>query len=331
MVGHLDIVVVGADDVARLLPIDVAVETQRRAFRQLSAGAAVAPERLLLPGADDSVAFCYAARLDESSAAVCKFGSVNATNAALGLPSVSATILALDPLTGLPSCLIDGTSVTTRRTAAASAAAVSELATPGASVLGVVGSGVQAEAHVHALAHVRQLSEVRIFGIEAEACRALCERLAGDLGLPVVPAGAAEDAVRGADIVLTCTTSSTPVIDDAWIGAGTTVVTIGSFAPDRSETPVELVARADLLVVDHAATATEHAGNLRAAEQAGAISFDDLVEIGQILNGDRSGRTDDDQVIVYSSVGVGIQDAAAAEAIATAARAAEEPTTITLV
>lgn len=329
MTTNHEIVVVGADDIAELLPVEAMIESQRRAFSRLSGGTAIAPERLLLPGAADSTAFCYAARLEESSSAVCKFGSVNPANAEQGLPSVSATVLVLDRVTGLPSCLIDGTAVTTSRTAAASALAVAELMAPGTAVLGVIGSGVQAEAHVRAVNQVVDLAEVRMFGIEQAHCRELCERLSDELGLAVVAVPSAREAVTEAGAVITCTTSATPVIEDEWIKPGATVVTIGSFAPDRSEIPPALMARADLLVVDHVPTAREHAGNLRKALEAGLID-DELVELGLILNGDHPGRTSDDQIILHTSVGVGIQDAAVAEEIAKAARERSERTTIAL-
>lgn len=314
-----EIVVVGAGDIAELLPIDAMIESQRRAFGRLSAGTAITPDRLLLPGSAESTAFCYAARLDETSSAVCKFGSVNPANAGAGIPSVSATVLVLDRETGLPTCLIDGTAVTTSRTAAASALAVAELAASGAAVLGVIGTGVQAEAHVRAISHVVALTEVLIFGIDEDVCHVLCAELSAELGLPVRPVADARGAVAPADVVVTCTTSTTPVLESEWVRPGATVVTIGSFAPDRSEIPAALVGRADLLVVDHAPTALEHAGNLRSAQETGEIAADDLVELGSILNGGHPGRTHDDQIVLHTSVGVGVQDAAAAEVIAAAA------------
>lgn len=318
MPSSQDTLVVKADQVAELLPIDVAVRTQRRAFSVLSSREAVSPERLLLPGSNDAVAFCYASRLESSTSAVCKFGSVNGTNTNLGLPSVSAVVVVLDEETGAPACIIDGTSITTRRTAAASAVAVIELTSHKSVTLGVLGSGVQAEAHVRALAEMHDLEDVLIFGIDATETRILCERLGADLNLSIRQARSAQETVTNSTVVVTCTTSAAPVVDSSWVKPGTTLVTVGSFAPDRCEVPVDLMARSDLLVVDHGPTALAQAGNICAAKASGHPV--DVVEIGSVINGDHPGRRDEEEIIVYTSVGVGVQDAAAAEAITEAAR-----------
>ena len=166
-----DMLVLSAADVERLFTLNVAIESQRAAFTALGRGTAVLPPRLLVPGAGESVAFCYAARLSPGGAAVSKFGSVNPANSARGLPSVTALVTVLDAETGQPVAVMDGTSVTTIRTSAASAVAASVLARPGARTLAVLGSGVQAKAHVTALSAVLDLDEVRIWSHVGAAAR----------------------------------------------------------------------------------------------------------------------------------------------------------------
>ena len=311
-----------AADVSSLLTVDVAIESQRKAFRNLASGEAILPERLLVDGDDDSVSFCYAARLDSQAGAVCKFGSVNPRNAAEGMPTISALVTVLDPVSGNPVAIMDGTSVTTIRTSAASAVAVEALARPGSQRLAVIGSGVQGGAHVRAIARVLALTEVRVWSPNREACIELVRTLDAEHDFDVVVAESAEAAVRDVDVVATCTSSFEPIVEDTWIADGTTIVSVGSFAPNRYEIPRALLERASTVIVDHRATAIEHAGPIVEAIEAEALRADDLVEIGDVLIGRQPGRTSPDQVIYYNSVGIGIQDAAAAQAVLEAAQAA---------
>lgn len=310
-----------ATDVNELLTIDLAIDSQRKAFRNLASGEAILPERLLLDGADGSVSFCYAARLDQSSGAVCKFGSVNPTNADHGIATISALITVLDESTGLPMAIMDGTSVTTIRTSAASAVAVKALAAAGSDRLAVLGSSVQAAAHVRAIARVTNLSRVEIWSPDAGRCLQLAQQLDAEFDFVVTAAASAEAAVREAAIVATCTSSSEPVLQNSWVAAGTTIVSVGAFAPDRFEIGRDLVERAGAVVIDHRPTAVEHAGPVVDALASGILKESDLIELGDVLMGREEGRTSSDQVIYYNSVGVGIQDAAAAQAVLAAATA----------
>jgi ornithine cyclodeaminase/alanine dehydrogenase-like protein (mu-crystallin family) len=317
------VLLLSAADVERLFPPGLAIASQRTAFSALGLGEAVLPPRLLVPGAGDSVAFCYAARLSPSGAAVSKFGSVNPGNVGRGLPTVNAVITVLDPSDGRPVAVLDGTSVTTLRTAAASAVAASVLARPGARRLAVLGAGVQARGHVAALAQVLPtLADVRIFSPTPARREALARDLdaAADGGYRVRPAASAEAAVRDADVVACCTTSADPVLDTSWLAPGALVISIGSFEPSRREVPVSLAAEAAAVVVDDAAAALSDAGPIVDAVAAGRLSPDDLIPLGPVVAGLATARRSESDVIYYNSVGLGIQDAAAALAIVDAAR-----------
>lgn len=321
MTSTFEFLGLSATDVSTLLTVDLAIESQRRAFSNLASGEAILAERLLMEGVEDSVAFCYAARLNPTSGAVCKFGSMNPANPAQGRPAVSALVTVLDPATGVPVAVMDGTSVTTIRTSAASAVAVEALAAPGAHRLAVIGSGVQAAAHVHAIARVLPLTQVTIWSADEAGCRALADALNTEYEFSVLTADSAAAAVTETDVVATCTTSSEPVLNNEWIADGTTIVSVGSFAPNRFEIPRAIVERASAVVIDHRPTATDQAGPIVDAIAAGVLKPEDLIELGDILIGRAQARTSPDQVIYYNSVGVGIQDAAAAQAVLEAARA----------
>ena len=316
-----------AEEVAALLGTDEAIASQRRAFTALAHGTADLPPKIMHASRfDDSVMFCYASRLSADTGAVAKFGSVNPGNHARGLPSVSALVVVLDPETGHVVAVLDGTTVTTLRTAAASAVAVDALGLPDADEVGLLGSGTQALAHARALTRVRPLRTVRVWSpTEKHRVRA-AEQLAAELGVRAKAVPTARAAVDGVPLVVTCTLSHDPVLLGRWLAPGTTVVSIGSFEPGRHEVDAPTLRRATAVVVDDPETAAGHAGPVVDALRRGDLTPGDLVPLGQVLTGQRGARTGEQDVVLYLSVGLGLQDAAAAWAVVDAARAANERT-----
>lgn len=319
------VLILSSLDVADLLTPEVAIESQRRAFEHLGRGLAVLPPRLLADGREDSAAFCYMARLAADGPAVCKFGSVNPANAGRGLPTVAALITVLDSTTGRPVAIMDGTSVTTVRTSAASAVAVQMLARPQSASLAVLGAGVQAEAHVAAISRVLRLDSVRIWSPRRHRRESLAGRLAGARAAgeaaTVAAAATSEEAVRGADVVVCCTTSHEPVLATQWLSPGATVISIGSFAPGRHEVPQDLLERASTVVVDDVDSSAEQAGPIVAGISSGVLRRDRLVPLGRVVAGLAAGRDKPSDIVYYNSIGIGVQDAAAAAAVVEAARA----------
>jgi ornithine cyclodeaminase len=316
-----DVLHLSRDQVAALLDTDTAIRSQRTAFTALGEGTAELPGKIMHPsGFDDSVVFAYLARLSADTGPVAKIGSVNPGNAAAGLPTIHAVINALDPVTGQLVAVMDGTAVTTLRTAAASAVAFDALATPDSTELGLIGSGTQALAHARSVARVRDLRAVRIWSPNPDRRARAARLLAAELGIPVKAVGSAEEAVSGLPMVAACTLSSTPVVRGEWLAPGCTVVSVGSFEPSRSEVDTEVVRRASAVVVDDPETAAEHAGPVVDALRAGTLTRQDLIPLGEVLTGRREGRTTGRDIVYYNSVGVGVQDAAAAWAVIDAAR-----------
>ncbi|MCL7426066.1 ornithine cyclodeaminase family protein [Streptomyces sp. YS415] len=316
-----DLLFLSGDRVTRLLSWDAAIASQRAAFVALGSTGADLPGKIMHPSRfDDSVVFAYLSRLSADTGAVAKIGSVNPGNAAAGLPAVHALVTALDPVTGRPVAVMDGTALTTLRTAAGSAVAVDALATPGSTGLAVLGSGTQALAHVRALARVRELKSVRLWSPTARNRARAAETLTAELGIAVEPVGTAEEAVTGAGLVAACTLSATPVVRGEWLAPGCTVVSVGSFEPTRREVDAEAVRRSAAVVVDDPETAAHHAGPVMDALAAGALTAQDLIPLGGVLTGTRTGRAAPADIVYYNSVGLGIQDAAAAWAVVDAAR-----------
>jgi ornithine cyclodeaminase len=302
-------------DIAAALDMDTAISSQRNAFLALGAGVATMAEKCVLPNpANDSLALCYLSRLSATHDVVCKLVDVHPHNAERGLPTVHGTVLVLDGRSGRLTALLDARTLTVTRTAAGSAVAADALALPDTDELAVLGCGPQGRAHVRAMARVRRLRRVRIWSPTPERRRQAADELAAELDLEVTATGDAEKAVRNAGLVVTCTLSRTPVVSTGDLATGATVISVGSYDAHRSEVPPDLM-RVARIVVDDTDTALVHAGPVVQAIAAGDRGSADIVSLGQVLTGAVPGRTDESQWVFYNSVGIGVQDAAAAEAV----------------
>jgi ornithine cyclodeaminase len=302
-------------EVAGLLDLDTAIASQREAFEALGSGTALLAEKAAVPNPEDgSVTLCYLSRLSPAHGSVCKLVDVHPGNADLGLPTVTATVLVLDAGTGQLAAMLAAGELTVLRTAAASAVAADALANPDAGELAVLGSGRQARAHVRALARVRPLRRVRVWSPDAGRRSAAAAALAEELGIEVFASPSAADAVAGAPLVATCTLSAAPVLAAEQLAAGATVLSVGSFEPHRCEVDASVV-RAARVVVDDVATSLRHAGPVMAGIADGTLHGEELVSLGDVLVGRAPGRSDPAQLVFYNSVGLGVQDAAAAHQV----------------
>ncbi|XVX20448.1 ornithine cyclodeaminase family protein [Actinomycetota bacterium] len=310
-----DLIFLTAADVTELLGPDEAIASQRRAFSELGNGRARLAPKVAIDGAKGAVALNYTARLSEDNAPVGKFLSVNPANVERDLPLIHALITVLDPETGRPTAVMDGTSVTTARTSAGTAVAVDALASEGSRTCVIVGTGVQSRGHGRALGRVRTFDRVIIAGRNRDAAAAVADELGAEIGGETIATTDVEAAVREGDVVVLCTTSMEPVIDWDWVRPGATVVSIGSFAHDRHEVAADALGRADIVVVDDVQTNEEHGGPVIEALASGVIDQASLVPLAAVIAGHHPGRTSDEQTIFYNSVGIAVQDAAAAETV----------------
>jgi ornithine cyclodeaminase/alanine dehydrogenase-like protein (mu-crystallin family) len=237
-------------------------------------------------------------------------------NPARGLDTHQGTVTVFDGETGMPTAILDASAITEIRTAAVTAAATRALAREDAHLLAILGGGVQAKAHLAALSSVRPWSEVRIYAPTPEHARAVAGAGAG-LGLPastrVIDVPTAREAVQDADVVVTVTSSREPVLEHAWLAPGVHVNAVGASTPRARELPVETVAAAALFC-DSRESVRDEAGEFRLAIEQGAIGGDDHIraELGEVLVGTAPGRTDDRELTVFRSLGIGVEDLAAA-------------------
>ena len=297
------LLLLSSSDIDGIVPLTEAIETQRAAFEALAAGEAFLAPRIVSTGTHGDTAFVYAARRHRGAGLVAKVGCVVQDNNARGLPTVSATIVALDAETGRAVAIMDGEAVTTLRTVAATMLAVGTLS-PQPQRVAIVGFGTQGRAHAEAFQEIFAPVELRVWAPRLDE---------GSLGAGMTGAPSLRAVVDGADVVVTCTTSKSPVLEAGWLRQGATVLSVGSFAPDRCEVGNDIVERS-VVVVDDRATAIAQAGPIIEAIDSDILRPDDVTSLGVVMR-DGLRRSADRDLTFYNSVGIGIQDAAVVEVI----------------
>ncbi len=302
--------------VAALLPLPDLIAAMETALARFSAGEVLQPVRsVLLVGAQQAYFGLMPAAVADPPQLGAKLVTVFGGNAAKGLPSHLATILLLDPDTGSLIALMDGRYITEARTAAVSAVSARHLARPDASSLAILGTGVQARSHLEALALVRPLTDVRVWSPRAHRRDQFAADLQGHVAGTLRAAASAEEAVRGAAIVVLVTSSPTPVIDDAWVAPGTHVISVGACRPDQREMPPALVARARL-VVDSRAAALVESGDVVQGIREGRFTAAHIVgELGEVLLGRITPRQSPQDITIFKSLGMAVEDVAAADLV----------------
>jgi ornithine cyclodeaminase len=235
-------------------------------------------------------------------------------NPARGLDAHQGTVTLFDGETGVPTAILDASALTEIRTAAVTAVATRTLAREDAHVLALIGAGVQGRAHLIALPEVRMFDEIRIYAPTAARVNALVDAQLDVGGATVIAAASAEEAVRGADVVVVATSSREPVLIHDWLKPGAHVNAVGASTPTHREIEIETVA-ASALFCDSRESLRNEAGEFRLALELGAIEGEDHIraELGEVLAGTAPGRADDGEVTLFRSLGVAIEDLAAAQ------------------
>lgn len=316
---------VDADQVRAAAPMPKLLDAVEAAYRDVAAGHDRSPVRSRIPIAGGDLLLMPGVR-DGGAGASVKLVTVVPGNPARGLPTIHAVVAWFDAESGEPLAILDGATVTAMRTGAASGVGTRLMARPDARILCLFGVGAQAAWQVRAVMAARPIRELRVFARTTATREAFAATMAKELGLTVkvVAAESAEQAVRGADIVCCATTSSQPIFSAAWVSPGTHVNAVGSFRLGMIELPPELFADASVVAVDSREAALEEAGDLVAALDAGLLARDALVQIGDIDRGWAATR-DPSAITVFKSVGLAIQDVAAAELVMANLPRGEEP------
>jgi ornithine cyclodeaminase/alanine dehydrogenase-like protein (mu-crystallin family) len=305
--------ILSQDDVERLLPMRDCIEIMASTLAALARGDAVLPLRTVIRIPQTPTAFGVIPEyLGAPKTIGAKIVSVFPGNHGTDLDAHQGAVLLFDRDNGRLAALLDATSITTIRTAAVSAVATRLLAREKASMLAIIGSGVQARAHIEAMCAVRPVASLRVWSRDSEHARRLADfaRDRFHLDASVSPTGA--DAVRDADIVCTVTSSTEPVLQGAWLAAGTHVNAVGACTPNAREIDSAAVVRSRLYV-DRRESALKEPGDILVPLQNGEIGPEHVVaELGELLIERGVGRRDDREITLFKSLGLAIEDLAAA-------------------
>jgi ornithine cyclodeaminase len=308
-------------DVRAALPMPTLIDACADAFAAYSSGRAALPAVIHLDLEDQRAeVHVKAGYLLGGAYWALKIASGFPGNAARTLPTSDGMVVVFDATTGAPAAfLLDHGYLTDARTGAAGGVAARYLAPRRVRSVAVIGTGAQARFQLDGLAAERPgFAEVRIWGRDGERAEICVQELAVRPGLPAGcrfhRADTVEEAVRGADVVITCTASRAPLVQSDWIGRGCHITAVGSDGAGKQELDPELLARADRLVVD-SRDQCARLGELQHALAAGLVRAERAIELGEIAAGKQAGRERDDELTVCDLTGVGVQDVAAANLV----------------
>lgn len=318
----MEVLVINQQEVPRLLPMETCIEVMEQALKTLAAGEAITPLRpvLWLPEKVGALGM-MPAYLGDLQAMGIKVVSVFPGNQGTEYDSHQGAVLLFETVHGRLLAIIDASEITALRTAATSAVATRLLANPEAGDLAILGSGVQARSHLEAMLKVRPIRRVRVWSRTAANARAFAERESARHGVTIEVMATAQEAVEGADLICTTTAAREPVLMGRWLKPGAHINAVGSSVPFARELDTEAVLRARLFVDRRESTLNE-AGDFLIPKQEGALDDDHIRgEIGEVLLGVVPGRTSSEEITLFKSLGLAVEDVAAAHAIYQAALA----------
>lgn len=300
--------ILSAADIKAALPMKDAIHIMASAFGQFSAGKALVPLRSRLH-TEKGVTLLMPAYLQESKDLAVKVVSIYGKNPSLNMPTVTAVVIVLDPDTGVPLAFMDGDSLTAVRTGAAGGLAAQLLSKQDARRVVVFGAGVQGRAQLRGVMAIRAIKHVFVIDHAEERANEFADEIrtwpqAPEVHIP----STITEAVRKADIILTATTSKTPLFDGNDLQPGTHVTGVGAFTPEMQEIDVNTIKRARVIVDSREACMAEAGDIIKTNAHIEA-------ELGDIVNGKHPGRNNNEEITFFKSVGLAAQDAAAAAAV----------------
>ncbi len=320
-----DVLILREADIRALLGPAACLEAVERAFTAYSTGQAQLPAVIAIDVAENhGEIHMKAGHLRGGPYYAIKIISGFWDNPALGLSPYNGMVVAFDAKTGAPAgFLMDNGFITDIRTGAAGAVAAKHLARKDAGTVAVIGCGGQARRQVEMLALVRKFREVRVWGRDAVKARACADDLGKHPGIPACNFAVSESvqqAVEGADVVITVTAARKPLVQAEWLKPGVTIIAVGSDGPDKQELDVGVLAGADRIVADSLPQCLR-LGEIHHAVEAGVITQEQVTELGEVTAGIKPGRASEDEIIVCDLTGVGVQDVAAASGVMERAKA----------
>lgn len=318
----MELHVLGAGDVIELLPMDECIEAMDGAMRQAAARNAVMPLRAAIKLPEEGLLGWMPGYLGDPQVFGAKLVSVYEKNFALGMHSHNGVVVLFEAENGRPVAIVDAAEITAIRTAAASALATRTLAREDTTTLAILGYGAQGRQHLESMLCVRPFSRIRIWGRHHDRAAAFAAEQGERFGVEIEPVSVARAAVEGADVICTVTGSPTPIVHGDWLEPGQHLNAVGTSFPGIRELDGPAVARSRLYV-DLREGALAQAGEFQMARDEGLIADDHILgEIGEVLLGRVEGRTGPDDITLYKSLGLVVQDLAAAQHVYRKAQAA---------
>lgn len=315
----METLLVDAATARELLSMEECVDVVEEGFRRLRAGEGRVPvrTRIDLPELGGSAFIMPAGAVGDPPGLGTKLATVYPANEDRGIPSVLSLYVLLDPETGHPSCVMDGRYLTNLRTGAATGVALRHLAASGRARVGILGLGVQCLYQLMAVTAVREVASIRAYSPSGEERRPWAERVGEAVGTPVEIAGSARAAVEGADVVIFATSHPGPVADGGWLEPGATVCAVGMHEAEawKGELDAATFGKAARVVCDSVDGVVEESGDVIGALEDGLVTRGGLVELPAVVAGDAPGRLGDDEIVVFRSVGLAIEDLVAGREI----------------
>lgn len=296
-----------------------AIEAVKKAFQMLEEQKIESPLRTVMEGKYDGTFLFMPAYAPDMDAAALKVVNIFPRNIDNGLVTSPAQVLLIDGKTGYVCALLDGTYVTQIRTGASSGAAFDLLAKKECRKGALIGTGGQAAAQLASMLEARKLEEVRVFDLNAERRETFCREMRRELsryGAAILPADSSDECIEDADLIITVTPSAVPVFDGTKVKKGATVSCVGTYEPHKHEMDPAILPRASKIICDSKEAALSETGDLLIPIREGLISEADILgSLGEVIQGVIPGRENDDEIIVYETVGVAAQDLITAKAI----------------
>ena len=311
----MKILVLDSQQIRELLPMRDCIELMADALSALARGEVFQPLRTIIrpPEARGLLGLMPAYRTGEQGAFGMKAICVFPGNPAIGKDAHQGAVMLFSRETGEFLALMNASEITAIRTAAVSAVATRLLAREDAHELAIIGAGVQARTHLTALAAVRSIKQARVACRNIEHAQGLVREMQPRVSFPIEAVRTNEEAVRGADLIVTATSSQEPVINKDWISPGAHVNAIGTHSPNSREVDSATMAAARIFV-DRRESAMNESGDYLLAAKEGLINEDSIVaEVGEILIETKSGRRSADEITLFKSLGLAIEDVACAE------------------
>lgn len=330
--ARIETLILRFSDVAKVIDMKKVVEVVEMAFKEKAMGKVQMPPKHYIyfkeHGGDLRVMPAYIETLGVAGVKVVNSHPANPSK--YTLPTVMATLILIEPATGRPLCIMDGTLITRYRTGAAAAVATKHLYGRHSGIVALIGAGAMAPYVIEALRHTITIEMVKVYDIVKSKAESLASWCREKLGLEALAATSAEEAVRGSDVLVTLTPSRKPVVNDEWVAPGTHINAMGADAPGKQELDPKILKRARIIVDDMEQAL--HSGEVNVPISQGVLRPDEICcELGEVASGLKRGRLSPSDITVFVSTGLAIQDVATAWLVYTEALKLGLGTTVRIV